>query len=221
MNWMGLSALVLCGTQALAEATNAPVTSPTPSRHSLDVRLEPALHRLSAIARIELARADTSKPTTFLLNKQLTVTSVRDGHKPAAFSYGRPLPEARPLLVQLDQTSEGRGPREITIEYHGTIEKLRQQLAGEGARDPKMKLRIQLRLEEYEQLKAAIESFFGNTSREAELLRLMRDIAESADDIHDCIRDKTPQPIAAHLTQLTQAWEQFSQIVRTCSRIGY
>jgi len=97
------------------------------------------------------------------------------------------------------------------------IERLRQYLAGKKSLDARTKMR----LDEYEQQKSALEAFFGSRGQEAELRRLVGTIAESADEIHDCIRDKTPEPIAGHLKELTQAWKQFSQMVRTCSGIGY
>jgi hypothetical protein len=97
------------------------------------------------------------------------------------------------------------------------IEQHRARLAGRQPLDA----RTQARLEEYEQLKWNLESFFGKAAKTADLRGLMRDIAESADEIHDGVRDKQPETIAPHLSKLTQDWEQFSQHVRTCSHIGY
>jgi len=159
--------------------------APILNRYSLDVRLDPALHRISATARIGIAGDPTSRTLTFLLNHQLTVTSVREGGKPVSMA--------------------------LEVEQHRTRLADRQPLDA----------RTKLRLEECEQLKLAIESFFGEAGKTADLRGLTRDIAESADEIHDGVRDKKPDTIAPHLTKLTQAWEQFSHHVRTCSQIGY
>jgi len=103
--------------------------APILNRYTLDVRLDPALHRISATARIEIAANSHSKTLTFLLNRQLTVTSVRESGQPVSFSHGAPNQEAKPLLVELAQPLASRGDREVLIEYHGTI-------PPPGAQDP-------------------------------------------------------------------------------------
>jgi aminopeptidase N len=110
------------------DGRTAAATAPALSRYSLDVRLDPALHRITATARIGITGGTNPRSLTFLLNRQLTVTSVRSGGKPASFSHGPPNQEAKPLLVELDQPSLNRD-REVVIEYHGTI-------PPPGAQDP-------------------------------------------------------------------------------------
>jgi aminopeptidase N len=97
------------------------------------------------------------------------------------------------------------------------VEQLRRQLSDRGPLDAKTKLQI----EESEQLKAAMESFFAKAVQPADLGRLLREIAESADEIHDGVRDNKPEQIASNLPKLTKAWGQFSGHVRACSRIGF
>jgi len=97
------------------------------------------------------------------------------------------------------------------------IERSRRRLEDRGPLDAKTKLQH----EQYEQLKLALESFFCKGGQAPTLGRLLRDIADSADEIHHAVGDKKPESISADVAKLTPAWGQFSQHVRACSGIEY
>ncbi len=119
---IGLFALGGPAPRALAAQSAGPPASPF--HHGLDVRIDPATHRVTVTDEVTLPAAAAGGAPAFVLNGQLAITrsSPEVEEIPAAGGPGGPLSHDPRLALKHYRVKAGTGGTALTITYEGAVD---------------------------------------------------------------------------------------------------
>jgi carboxyl-terminal processing protease len=85
----------------------------------------------------------------------------------------------------------------------GDLSLQRERLKAEGRLDQQ----VEYDLMQFERRKKEIEAFFGTKPDSGEIHRLLAEIEDLSDEIHDCLRDKLPDGVSVLFPELEKRWK--------------